>query len=375
MIRNQQPASSPPRGFSYVAGILRMPSVAVAKRRGRLHTAITARGACLLHGFTLVELLVVIAIIGILIALLLPAVQAAREAARRAQCTNNLKQIGLAVQNFHDSQKNLPPTFLAGSGFGTWLTLIMPYLEEGNAYALRDPLLQFYGQPQEVLESQVSSYFCPSRRSPPQIGQPETRQGFSRQGSLADYAMCGGDGTAGGDGLNQAKEFRYYYSQGPDRSNGVGYPTHDYANGSLVATFEITGTFPNERITKYRTFRQFRNISDGLSNTLLAGEKHVNPDHVGELVWGDGTFFNDDSSAVATRVVGPTAPLASSPTDPTLTSEVVARIRFGSDHTSGICQFARCDGSVQAFTPDTSEIVLGYLANMRDGQVVSEYLQ
>ncbi len=82
-------------------------------------------------GFTLVELLVVIAIIGILIALLLPAVQAAREAARRAQCTNNLKQIGLAVHNYEDSNKKLPPGS-EHSLFGTWLVFILPHIEQDS---------------------------------------------------------------------------------------------------------------------------------------------------------------------------------------------------------------------------------------------------
>ena len=80
-------------------------------------------------GFTLVELLVVIAIIGILIALLLPAVQAARESARRSQCSNNLKQLGVAMHNYHDAKKTLPPWNGGNCCNGTWLHLIPPYLE------------------------------------------------------------------------------------------------------------------------------------------------------------------------------------------------------------------------------------------------------
>src|SRR5687767_11805399 len=88
------------------------------------------------RGFTLVELLVVIAIIGILIALLLPAVQAARESARRTQCTNNLKQLGLACHNHEDSHKQLPPgnTDQPDPSIASALVLLMPYLEEAGKY-------------------------------------------------------------------------------------------------------------------------------------------------------------------------------------------------------------------------------------------------
>ena len=86
-----------------------------------------------LRGFTLVELLVVIAIIGILIALLLPAVQAAREAARRTQCSNNLRQLGIATHNYHDIHNELPPSTTWWPRF-SWLTMLMPFIEEQNTY-------------------------------------------------------------------------------------------------------------------------------------------------------------------------------------------------------------------------------------------------
>src|SRR5262245_49892018 len=96
------------------------------------------------HGFTLVELLVVIAIIGVLVALLLPAVQSARESARRSQCSNHLKQLGLGAQNFHDVRNFLPPNRISqpppaiadGVDYLTWAVVIMPFIEQQNFYQM-----------------------------------------------------------------------------------------------------------------------------------------------------------------------------------------------------------------------------------------------
>ena len=118
-------------------------------------------------GFTLVELLVVIAIIGILIAMLLPAVQAAREAARRADCQNNLKQIILATHNFEFVHEGVPPAYLGGGGHATWLVMVMPFLEKASLYEQANITWQYYRLPQNIIEQQVGFYYCPSRRSPP----------------------------------------------------------------------------------------------------------------------------------------------------------------------------------------------------------------
>src|SRR5437763_1230437 len=92
-------------------------------------------------GFTLIELLVVIAIIAILIALLVPAVQKVREAAARSQCQNNLKQIGLAVNNYHTAQSRYPNCYLNGSGEPTWAVFILPYMEQDALYNQFEPLI------------------------------------------------------------------------------------------------------------------------------------------------------------------------------------------------------------------------------------------
>lgn len=145
------------------------PRMMVKLRRARYH-----RKAPLVvrrFALTLVELLVVIAIIGMLLGLLLPAVQYARESARRSSCTNNLKQIGVAIQNYHDAYKLLPPGYVAGfdatgnengPGWG-WAALILPYLEEGNLHST----IQFGVSIESPANAgprttQITSYLCPS---------------------------------------------------------------------------------------------------------------------------------------------------------------------------------------------------------------------
>src|ERR1017187_5208163 len=126
-------------------------------------------------GFTLIELLMVVAIIGILIALLLPAAQSAREAARRAQCTNNLKQIGLAMHDYHDQQGTFPPG-VKGCCWGTWLLFVLPYIEQASLYnswnfagndrydqTIQEGMFGYSGAANTTVTSlRVGTFYCPS---------------------------------------------------------------------------------------------------------------------------------------------------------------------------------------------------------------------
>src|SRR2546423_620007 len=149
------------------------------------------------RGFTLIELLVVIAIIAIMISLLVPAVQKVRESASRATCQNNLKQIGLAIHNYHDANKAMPASRL-GPQHATWFVLILPYVEQTALYKQWDLSKTYYEQTPAVQNAFVSQYVCPTRRSEPvpstqyevsSTGRPDN---LEHPGTQGDYACNGG---------------------------------------------------------------------------------------------------------------------------------------------------------------------------------------
>ena len=207
-------------------------------------------------GFTLIELLVVIAIIAILIALLLPAVQQAREAARRTQCKNNLKQIGLALHNYHDTHSVFPPGTLAilndstavdpsgpnpgrtsVTGGWAWSTFILPFLDQAPLYnALNPNGSNFPGVPNELTRTVLSVFQCPTESSP----------------SIHTATPMGGDGA--GDGHARSS----YVAVCGSGSNA------DYANQSPMST---RGMF------WYNSAVRIRDIADGTSNTMVVAER------------------------------------------------------------------------------------------------------
>jgi prepilin-type N-terminal cleavage/methylation domain-containing protein/prepilin-type processing-associated H-X9-DG protein len=307
-------------------------------------------------GFTLVELLVVIAIIGVLVALLLPAVQAAREAARRMSCSNNLKQLGLASHSFHDVRGFLPPNRLANNSadpdkfnWVTWAVLILPQIEQTNYYYQWKIDQPYESHPTAVTRVAIPAYFCPSRRVPNAAFSNDTPAG-----GLSDYAACAGRGPQ--DGITKA---------------GV---INEYARGAMIcAQWQLQ---PGDKaIAQWQGVVSMASIIDGTSNTFLLGEKHVRR---------DTQFGTREDRSVYTSINPNNFRRFAGVDRKTGTKYAIARYdfsdvvqtednkAFGSMHPGG-CQFVFCDGSVHLI-PDNIDInVLGRLAERDDGEVVGQY--
>jgi len=184
------------------------------------------------RAFTLIELLVVIAIIAVLIALLLPAVQAAREAARRASCVNNMKQIGIALHNYHDTHDALPPGYIyrqgySAGGFG-WAAMVLPQMEQRSVFnAINFDLPAWSAQNSTACNTKLSVYQCPT-----------------------DYTTTSGDLER--EGLHYARS-SYVANFGP--------------NDLDLTPEDRRGLFSRNSRTR------FADVTDGLSQTLAAGER------------------------------------------------------------------------------------------------------
>jgi len=297
--------------------------------------------------FTLIELLVVIAIIGVLVALLLPAVQQSREAARRIECSNHLKQISLAIHNFEIAQQSLPSSRL-GPQHATWFVQLLPYVEQANLYNTWNLANTYYLQSSTTRMTQLATFYCPTRRSPmvstqfevSSTGLPDNQQ---YPGGLGDYAANGG-------------QFAGAIVDNP-LCNGV----------MCQADSQLTG----DQLTNSKSLTRLKDIVDGTSNTFLVGEKHVPRSKYGQSgpSWGDGAIFNGDFPRNYNRIAGlPKFNLGQGPDD----LSGPWHCKFGSDH-PGICQFAFTDGHVATLKSTTDMNVLNRLAVRNDGQIIGDY--
>jgi hypothetical protein len=284
----------------------------------------------------LIELLVVISIIGILVALLLPAIQAAREAARRAHCQNNLKQIGLATLNYENTNRHLPPPKVIVPGlevsnppthlqFGSTLVVLLPYFEETNLRREFHPEeLVTSAANTEVARQSVSLFLCPSMRLPRTV--PET--------------PCGEAMAPGSYIISTRSEYLLFAA----------------LDGAFKNPPFVVGASGGLTLLPYDL--ALRNITDGTSKTLLVGESNFGlekwkwnscPDLNGTSMWGDQTWA-DGYFAQAWGHMAAENPKYfnnSSVDKNSFTTRV-----FRSDHPGGV-QFVMLDGGVR-FLADSS---------------------
>jgi prepilin-type N-terminal cleavage/methylation domain-containing protein/prepilin-type processing-associated H-X9-DG protein len=326
------------------------------------------------NAFTLVELLVVIAIIGVLVALLLPAVQAAREAARRSQCTNNLKQMGLALQNHVSALGTFPQggtdpwhddgtTVNFGRGYG-WLVQILPYVENQNLQNIS----KGYGAGDKardliVRKTPVSMYFCPSRRmNVVRIG-PGGKEDCSQGCALNDYASATPANPTTGDIAAKMTDPSLMAQAEQEKSFW-----QDIGHAAVVKNKEyygvVTRTVASEPCKP-------KHITDGLSNTVALGEKRVPTDLYDSGNWADDVGWTDGWDPDIIRYTGsqpgPDVP-SNTPRPPK--EKLDLGFNFGAVHPSGF-NVVYADGHVGTLQYEIDLGTFNALGHRSDGLSVN----
>jgi prepilin-type N-terminal cleavage/methylation domain-containing protein len=342
------------------------------------------------RAFTLVELLVVIGIIGILVALLLPAIQAAREAARRSTCKNNLKQLGLAAHNFNDSMKCITPARLQEE-YSTWVALLAPYLEETAVAKSWNLAGRFREQPEEARTAIIPSMFCPSRYRASRAvvhtlsattSAPILPAG-DYSGTKGDYAGVIGDGQyscSANSGPCSTNVYPFNNLDNPWQNGPVRMPPSSYV--------PIHGA--SKKIRSWKHTMTMKRLVDGTSKTLLYGEKCVPSVYTGstnsanqvedEVAYeAEGAIMLGSGPLSTGRLLGPGggAPATNlnrippMPCDLEMDSRTYLygtwKFKFGSSHDL-VVMFTLCDGSVRDLPFDTDVNTLGYMATVAGGE-------